>query len=52
MDNPLKWHIDECEGLVIEIPEILPAEENRPCKQAYTFRIEGVPSKRVCPMAI
>ncbi|MHC4573659.1 MAG: alpha-L-fucosidase C-terminal domain-containing protein [Planctomycetota bacterium] len=40
--NPkkLRWSLDEKEGLVIEIPERLQKEKNRPCKQAYVFRIE------------
>ncbi|MHC4622887.1 MAG: alpha-L-fucosidase, partial [Planctomycetota bacterium] len=40
--NPkkLRWSFDEKEGLFIEIPERLEKEKNRPCKQAYVFKIE------------
>lgn len=40
--KPLKWH-QENDGLVIEIPSILEDEENRPCVQAWVFRIQGQP---------
>ncbi len=36
----LKWKIDENRGLVIEIPKRLQKWENRPCRQAYVFRVE------------
>ena len=38
----LKWYQDDNE-LIIEIPQKLQAEENRPCKQAWAFRIELPP---------
>ncbi|GAG21109.1 unnamed protein product, partial [marine sediment metagenome] len=41
VDRPLTWRNDEHEGLIIEIPEALQAEENRPCRQAYALKIEG-----------
>ena len=47
VEEPLEWRMDDCEGLVIEIPTRLQAEENRPCKQAYAFRIEGTPGEVV-----
>jgi alpha-L-fucosidase len=41
VSQPLKWRNDPVEGLTIELPDELQAEERRPCKQAYAFRIEG-----------
>jgi len=38
--KPLAWRIAD-NSLVIEIPEQLQDEANRPCKQAWAFRIEG-----------
>ena len=38
VDRSLKWHQDE-DGLVIEIPQSI--GENRPCEQAYAFKIEA-----------
>jgi len=49
VDRPLAWHNDEYEGLIIEIPDTLQAEENRPCRQAYAFKIEGIESETVEP---
>ena len=43
VDEPLVWRMDDKEGLMIQIPEKLATEANRPCKQAYAFRIEGEP---------
>jgi hypothetical protein len=43
VDEPLVWRMDDKEGLMIQIPEKLETEANRPCKQAYAFRIEGEP---------
>jgi len=40
VEEPLKWQQDDS-GLVITIPESLQPEPNRPCRQAYAFRIEG-----------
>ncbi|MGO8746260.1 MAG: alpha-L-fucosidase [Thermoguttaceae bacterium] len=37
--EPLAWRLDAQRGLVIEIPGKLQAEENRPCRQAYVFKI-------------
>lgn len=39
--EPLKWHMDDKQGLIIEIPAALQDESKRPCKQAYAFRVEG-----------
>ncbi len=41
VDKPLKWTYDAKKGLSIDIPAELQAEAKRPCKYAYTFRIEG-----------
>jgi alpha-L-fucosidase len=41
VSNPLDWRMDDDKGLVIELPSRLQVEENRPCKQAYVFKIEG-----------
>ena len=41
VEKPLSWRNDEREGLVIELPNELQTEANRPCKQAYAFRIEA-----------
>ena len=38
---PLAWRLDAQRGLVIEIPAKLQAEENRPCRQAYVFKVTG-----------
>jgi alpha-L-fucosidase len=41
LDTPLKWTYDANKGLNIQIPKELQAENKRPCKYAYTFKIEG-----------
>ncbi|MGA2203899.1 MAG: alpha-L-fucosidase [Terriglobales bacterium] len=41
VNEPLKWHEDNADGLVIEIPSALQDEAKRPCKVAWAFRIEG-----------
>ncbi len=38
--EPLAWRTDPARGLVIEIPQPLQAERNRPCRQAYVVKIE------------
>jgi alpha-L-fucosidase len=39
--KPLKWSYDKLKGITtIEIPDRLQNEAKRPCKFAYTFRIE------------
>ena len=38
--RPLTWRMDQGKGLVIEIPDRLQEPRNRPCTQAYAFRIE------------
>lgn len=40
-NEPLKWHDDNAEELVIEIPGVLQDDVKRPCKVAWAFRIEG-----------
>jgi len=37
--EPLGWRMTE-EGLLIDLPAVLQKEHNRPCKQAYVFKIE------------
>jgi hypothetical protein len=37
-EKPLAWHQSD-EGLAIDLPEELQVETNRPCKQAYAFKI-------------
>ncbi len=37
----LKWYNDPEEGFIIQIPEELQREENRPCKYAYVFTFSG-----------
>jgi alpha-L-fucosidase len=39
LNTPLPWHSDNA-GLVIELPARLQDPANRPCVQAYTFKIE------------
>lgn len=41
--EPLEWRMDDHEGLVIDLPGSLQREGDRPCKQAYVFKIEGTP---------
>lgn len=44
--DPLPWHNAPQSGLVVELPEALQAESNRPCAQAYAFKIVGEPTGR------
>ena len=39
-DHALDWKLSKS-GVTIQLPEILQKEENRPCKQAYAFKIIG-----------
>ncbi len=39
-DKPLKWRYEKDNGLTVSIPEQLRSEGNRPCRQAYVFKIE------------
>jgi alpha-L-fucosidase len=41
--EPLDWSFDAAEGLTITLPEALQDEDSRPCKYAYSFRIDGSP---------
>jgi len=41
VNQSLKWHDDTSGGMVIETPSALQDEAKRPCKVAWTFRIEG-----------
>ena len=38
--NPLKWKTVS-DGITINLPDELQNEGERPCKQAFTFKIEG-----------
>ena len=49
VEKPLEWRADDDEGLLIRIPEGLQEERNRPCKQAYAFRIEGAEPSEIAP---
>ena len=40
VNTPLKWRQDR-EGLVIQIPDAI--AQNKPCMQAYVFKIEAQP---------
>lgn len=40
-NKALQWHNNPTEGLIIEIPDDLQKEENRPCSHAYVFSFEG-----------
>jgi alpha-L-fucosidase len=42
---PLEWSALE-DGLAIDLPEALQAEDSRPCPQAWAFRIEGTQVER------
>jgi hypothetical protein len=43
-DQPLTWSFDAAGGLTITLPEALQDEASRPCKYAYSFKIEGGPA--------
>jgi hypothetical protein len=41
VEKPVKWSFDKANGIiVINIPDSFQEESKRPCKYAYTFRIE------------
>lgn len=40
-ETPLQWTYDAAEGLTIRLPAALQDEQNRPCRYAWAFRIEG-----------
>jgi alpha-L-fucosidase len=46
VQEPLAWRNDRQLGLVVELPEILQAESNRPCRQAFAFKIQGEPARQ------
>ena len=50
VDEPLAWRQDADQGLVIEMGDGLQDEANRPCKQAYVFRIKGEPLEEVAAL--
>ena len=39
--EPLKWSFTENEGLAIELPAAMQDEKNRPCRDAWAWRIVG-----------
>lgn len=39
--TPLSWAYDPGEGLAIQLPSELQDEQNRPCRYAWAFRMEG-----------
>ena len=39
VEGPLEWRMDDTRGLIVEIPPALQTEANRPCRQAYSFKI-------------
>ena len=39
-NQPLKWHYEK-NGISIKLPNILQEAQNRPCEQAYVFKIIG-----------
>lgn len=41
-DRPVPWRYNE-EGLTVDIPEYLQDEAKRPCRMAYSFKIETLP---------
>ena len=45
IDQPLEWTQDAEKGVIIQIPEELQIEENRPCRYAWVFKIEGEQAK-------
>ncbi len=40
VSTPLAWHIDANGALIVDIPDRLQSESNRPCRQVYAFKIE------------
>jgi len=40
-DQPVAWSFDDADGLTITLPEALQDETLRPCKYAYSFKIDG-----------
>ena len=44
-DRPLTWSFDAADGLTITLPAALQDETRRPCKYAYSFKIEGEPAE-------
>jgi alpha-L-fucosidase len=42
-EQPLAWIYDVSDGLTITLPDALQDEDSRPCKYAYSFRIDGAP---------
>ncbi len=46
VNEPLKWTYSETGGLAIDLPENLQVEKNRPCRDAWTFKIVGQTAHR------
>jgi alpha-L-fucosidase len=40
-NEPLEWAMDNQEKLVVKLPPSLQVPTNRPCEQAYVFKLEG-----------
>jgi nicotinamidase-related amidase len=51
VDEPLAWRLDDARGLVVELPKRFQIEANRPCRQAYAFKLEGEPCEVPVPPA-
>ncbi|MBI4326826.1 MAG: alpha-L-fucosidase, partial [Chloroflexi bacterium] len=41
LTEPLEWKMDELDRLAVELPARLQEAANRPCQQAYVFKLEG-----------
>ena len=48
----LAWRWDDAQGLVIDLPAELQDEAKRPCKQAYSFKIEGTAVAHSAPRTV
>ena len=41
VSEPLEWTLGELDDLVVKLPARLQVAANRPCQQAYVFKLEG-----------
>jgi alpha-L-fucosidase len=41
-EAPLRWKFDSARGMIIDLPESLQSAANRPCRYAWSFKLEGV----------
>jgi alpha-L-fucosidase len=46
-DAPIAWTFDAAKGTTFALPEKLQQESNRPCKYAWSFRMEGADGTRI-----